>query len=781
VDYPDSTQELAHRVTMAGLEVDAVEPAAPAFEGVVVGEIVACEPHPDADKLKLCQVAAGAEQPLPVVCGAPNARVGLKAPFAMVGAVLPGDMRIRKAKLRGQTSHGMLCSARELGLSDDAAGLMELAPDAPVGGDLRDYLGLDDQIIEVDLTPNRGDCLGMAGVAREVGVLARKPVGGPVIDPVPAACDDRISVELRSAPDCPRYLGRIVRGVDAGAPTPTWMRERLRRAGVRPLSCVVDVTNYVMLELGQPMHAFDRARIEGGIVVRRAEAGESLELLNGDTVELDAQTLVIADHARPLAMAGVMGGEQSAVGDDTRDILLEAAFFAPTAIAGRARAYGLHTDSSHRFERGVDPALPARAMERATRLLLDIAGGTPGPVVEAVEPAHLPAAAEVELRPGRVAALLGAELPEAEIRDILTRLGMTVEARDGVWSVAVPSWRFDISREVDLIEEIARIHGYDALPAARSPVRLAMGERPERQRPLRRLRNLLVDRGYQEAVSYSFVAPELQAALDPDADPLPLANPISADLAVMRTSLWPGLVRAAVYNQNRQNPRLRLFESGQCFRGTLDALGQRPMIGGIATGTAAPEGWAADGRAVDFFDVKGDVEALLALTGEAERFRFVAERHPALHPGQSARIYREDEPAGWLGAVYPATARQLDLAGPAYVFELDLAIVCSARLPAFTELSRFPSIRRDLAIVVDERVTADAVRACIAAAAGPLLRELLVFDVYQGKGVAEGRKSLAIGLILQESSRTLADEDVERIIRLVVDRLRQDLDAALRE
>lgn len=782
VDFPGSTEELAHRLTMAGLEVDAVEPAAPAFDGVVVGEILACEPHPEAERLQLCRVDDGSGEPLPVVCGAPDARPGLKAPLARVGASLPGGQAVRAASLRGVASAGMLCSARELGLAEDAAGLMALPGDAPVGTDLRAYLALEDWIIELELTPNRSDCLGMAGVAREVGVLARRAPAGPDPEPVPPGLGDRLEVALEAPADCPRYAGRIIRGIDAAAETPVWLRERLRRAGVRPLSVAVDVTNYVMLELGQPMHAFDLDRLEGGIRVRRARAGESLALLNGEAVTLDTETLVIADHARAVAMAGIMGGEGSAVGEGTRDVFLESAFFSPAAIAGRARAYGLHTDSSHRFERGVDPALCVRALERATRLLIDIAGGTPGPVTDAREAAHLPGTATVVLRPARVAALLGTAVPEAEMREILERLGMQVNVEEGdAWRVTAPSWRFDIAREVDLIEEIARVHGYDALPPARTPAPLAMPERPEARLSLRRLRRLLVDRGYQEAITYSFVSPELQQRLDPEAEALALSNPLSAELAVMRSSLWPGLVRALQHNRNRQAGRVRLFESGLAFRGRLENLAQRPRLAGIASGGRWPEQWGVPAEALDFFDIKGDVEALLALTGEPERYRFEPAAHPALHPGQGARILRDGAGAGWAGALHPALARELDLDGAVYVFELDLERASEARLPAFREVSRYPAIRRDLAVVLPESVSAAALHDCVAASVGESLRELVLFDVYRGRGVADGCKSLAIGLILQDSSRTLTDTDVDAVVGRVVARLRQELQAELRE
>ncbi|EAR23410.1 phenylalanine--tRNA ligase subunit beta [Nitrococcus mobilis] len=774
--------ELSRRLTMAGLEVSSVQAAAPAFSGVIVGEIVQCVPHPNADRLKLCEVRAGDSELVSIVCGAPNARTGLKAPLAQVGAQLPDGLRIRQTRLRGEQSEGMLCSAKELGLADEAAGLLELPQDAPSGMDLRQYLSLDEHLIEVDLTPNRGDCLSMAGVAREVGVLLRKPVTEPSFESVAAVIDDERLVHLDAPADCPRYLGRIVRGVDARAPIPLWLRERLRRAGIRPLSAAVDVTNYVMLELGQPLHAFDLSTLEGDIRVRRAAAGEELALLNGASVELDEQTLVIADTHRPVALAGIMGGAPTAVTEQTRDLFLEAAFFAPQTIAGRARRYGLHTDSAHRFERGVDPNLPRIAMERATRLLIEIAGGRPGPVREASDAACLPPVMELTLRPARVAQLLGSEIPHAEMHEILERLGMSVtESSADAWSIRVPGYRFDIAREVDLIEEIARVWGYDELPARRAPAQLAMIARPERVLPIRRLRQLLIDRGYQEAITYSFVARELEQALDPAAAPIALANPISADLAVMRTSLWPGLIRALLHNQKRQHERVRLFETGLCFSGGLEALRQEPALAGIACGSAWPEQWGMPRRSLDFFDIKGDVEALLALTGESKAFRFAPEPHSALHPGQSARIYRGDRGVGWVGALHPRVQRTLELSAPGFVFELALAEIEAAVLPAFQDLSRYPSIRRDLAIVVDEAVAVQQVQDCIRAAAGENLREIVVFDLYRGQGVSVGRKSLAIGLILQDSSRTLTDREVEEFISCVVGQLRHQLKAELRE
>jgi phenylalanyl-tRNA synthetase beta chain len=775
-----ATDALAERLTMAGLEVEGIAPAAPEFSGVVVAEIIACERHPDADKLQVCTVSSGAET-LQIVCGAPNARIGLKAPLATIGAVLPGDFKIRRSKLRGVESHGMLCSAKELGLSEDASGLMELPAAAPVGVDLRDWLQLDDSVIEVDLTPNRGDCLSMRGVAREVAALFDLPFQERPSVEVEASIDDRPEIRVEAGKACPRYLGRIVRGIDAGAQSPVWIQERLRRAGLRSLSAVVDVNNYVMLELGQPLHAFDLKRIEGGLVVRMAQNGETLELLNGQTVTLRDDTLVIADHSRPQALAGIMGGEDSAVADDSVDILLESAFFAPGELAGRARQYGLHTDSSHRLERGVDPQLTRRAMERATELILQIAGGSAGPVVEVAEQSALPTAPEIHLREARIGHVLGIEIPSTDVEAILQRLGLQVEAVADGWRVGIPSFRFDLAIEVDLIEELARVWGYDRIPAHRPAQPVLMSPQPESRITQRRLRELLVDRAYQEAITYSFIEPRMQRLFDPEQTPLALANPLSSELSVMRTSLWPGLINAVLYNQNRQQTQLRLFEIGLRFRGELGSLAQERMLAGVASGARLSEQWGAVDVPVDFYDVKGDVEALLELSGPLSRFEFRAAAHPALHPGQSAQIWRGEQLVGWIGALHPQLEKDLDLDGRTFVFELLLDAITAAQTPAFSALSRYPSIRRDLAILVAEAVDAGAVLNCARTAAGDLLRDAFVFDVYRGKGIPEGQKSLAMGLILQDSSRTLVDQDVDEVIDRTVTRLEQEFGAVLRE
>ena len=776
-----STDELCHQLTMAGLEVDAVEAVAGSFSGVVVGEVLKVEPHPDADKLRVTEVNVGASESLGIVCGAANVRVGLKVPVAVVGAVLPGDFRIKQAKLRGVPSAGMLCSASELGLAESSAGLLELSPDAPVGEDIRHYLKLDDVSIELGLTPNRGDCLSVAGIARETGVINQMAVGGPAIESVAATTKETFPVAVEAPNDCPRYIGRVIRDVNVKAETPLWMQERLRRSGVRSLGPVVDVTNYVLLELGQPMHAFDLARLNNGIVVRRAKAGEKLALLNEQEVELDADTLIIADHQGPLAMAGVMGGSSSAVSDTTCDIFLESASFATQSIVGRARRYGLHTDSSHRFERGVDPQLARQAMERATSLLLDIVGGKAGPLLEVANEDALPVSQPILLRAQRITRILGSEIGANEVEGILQRLGMTVTACDEGWLVTAPSFRFDIAIEVDLIEEIGRVVGYENLPSKRPQAALHMHPQPEGSLERRDFLRLLADRGYQEAISYSFVDPAIQQRLNPEGQGIALANPISSDLSVMRTTLWAGLLPVLQHNINRQQPRVRLFEYGLAFNRQADATKQENMLAGLAYGASLPEQWGSAERKIDFFDVKADIEALLGLTRRAEQFRFVAEKHPALHPGQCARIYFGGEPAGWLGALHPALEKAFDLRGQCYLFEIKADMLYEKNVAKFAEISKFPAIRRDLAVLVEEKVTADQVLNCIKSAAPESLKNLKLFDLYAGERIDSGRKSLALGLTLQAQSRTLTDEEVDAAIEQVVNSLVRELGATLRE
>jgi phenylalanyl-tRNA synthetase beta chain len=781
VDPPVSVDELADQLSMAGLEVDGVAPVAPDFSGVVVGEVLSVEPHPNADKLRLCQLRTGADEPLAIICGASNVAAGMRVPTAVVGAELPGGFSIKKAKLRGVASFGMICSAAELGLAESSDGIMPLPVDAPVGQDFREYLRLADRSIELDLTPDRGDCLGLAGIAREVGVINRQAVNAPSVEPVEPECEDRHKVSLQAGDACPRYLCRVVRGIDPAAQTPLWMQERLRRSGIRSLGPVVDVTNYVLIELGQPMHGFDLARLDGGIRVRMAHQGESLELLDGQRIELTEKTLLIADETGPLALAGIMGGLRSGVGPETSDVLLESAFFAPTAIIGKARSYGLHTDSSHRFERGVDPNLQRLAMERATGLLIEIAGGRAGPVVEACKQEALPAPEQILLRRERVCRLLGVEVPDAEIEDILTRLGMQLEATDQGWKVIAPTSRFDIAIEVDLIEEIGRIYGYTRIPATHAPSDMSIRARPETDLDIDRVRSMLVDRGYQEAITYSFISPELQGMLDPEHAPVQLANPISTDMSVMRTSLWPGLLQATQYNHARQQERTRFFETGLRFVEDAEELHQEDMLAGAVSGPVTADQWDQPARAVDFFDLKGDVEAILALTGDAASFRFIAGEHPALHPRQAARIEREGRTEGWMGMLHPEIQHRLGLDRNLFLFELRLEGIRAGTLPAFRPLSKFPSIRRDLAVVVDAEIGFSQVRDCVETAAPDILQDIRLFDVYTGEKIDSGRKSLALTLILQDSSHTLTDDEVDAAVKGVMDALSANLNAQLRD
>lgn len=780
VDTGWDAATLCRRLTMGGIEVEAIEPAAPAFSGVVVGEVLAVERHPGADQLTVCRVA-GAGEPLTIVCGAPNARVGLKAPLALEGATLPGGLVIRRAKLRGVESFGMLCSARELGLSEDHEGLLELPAALATGMRLREALRLDDSILTLNVMPNRGDVQSMIGVAREVAAIAGCKLTPPLIEPVAATHRTRFEVRLETPAACPRFAGRVIKGVDPAARTPVWMRERLRRAGQRPISPIVDVTNYVMLELGQPLHAYDLRRLTARIEVRLARPGERLELLDGREFAIEPDTLVIADAAGPVGLAGIMGGAKSGIADDTADVFLEVAFFAPEAIAGRARRYGLQTDASHRFERGVDPRLQERALERATRLLLDIAGGRAGPAVLTQAEWKQPARPSVMLRPERVASLLGVQIPRSDIEDILRRLGMQVAGAGDRLGVIPPSHRFDIAIEQDLIEEIARIYGYDEIPRidARVPQRL----RPAAERTIsrERLMTLLVDRGYQEAISLSFVDARLQRLLFPSRETLALANPISAELGEMRVSLWPGLIEALRGNLRRQQERVRLFEVGTRFEMRDGKLTESQAIAGLMAGAALPEQWGADQRAVDFHDLKADVEALFALTGRGAAISYVAEPHESLHPGRSAAVVDDGTRLGWLGQLHPEISRKLEIRDPPWLFELGIDPSFRAEVPVFNDISRYPAIRRDLAVVLDESRTLDELRKTVSLAAKGLLRELHVFDVYRGKGIEPGRKSIALGLILQETSRTLTDAEADAVMAVVTARVKGDLKAAIRE
>ncbi|MGM0526513.1 MAG: phenylalanine--tRNA ligase subunit beta [Pseudomonadota bacterium] len=779
-----NSNELSEQLSMAGLEVDGVEPVAADFHTVVVGEVVECGPHPDADKLQVTKVNTNDGELLDIVCGAPNCRQGIKVVVAKVGAVLPGDFKIKKAKLRGQPSHGMLCSFKELGLIDDHDGIIELPEDAPVGEDYRAYLGLDDSSIDIDLTPNRGDCLSIRGIARELGVLNSLDVNEPAIAEVASTIEQQKTIHL-DAPDlCPRYLGRVIEGIDVTKPTPIWMSEKLRRSGIRSIDPVVDITNYVLLELGHPMHAFDLDEISGDIHVRQASNKESLTLLDGESIELDDDVLVIADEQKALAMAGVYGGKETGVTLQSKNIFLESAFFSPDAILGKARRYGLHTDASHRYERGVDPELQRTAMERATQLLLDICGGQAGPITEAVSTQHLPKRGSVKLRAARLAKVLGVHIKDEQVTEILNRLGLNADFNHGIWSVQIPSYRFDLDIEEDLIEEVARIYGYNSIKAAAPAAQLRMTSHKEAELSHHQLVNALVERGYQEAITYSFVDPKHQALLFNETAALTLPHPISIDMSSMRVSLWPGLAGAVAHNQKRQQSVLAFVETGLRFiqdHAAENGVRQEAVLAGIRAGKAQLEHWSEGERAVDFYDIKGDVEALLAKTGEAHLFRFVADKHDALHPGQSAAIYKGEQKVGFVGALHPQHEKALGLNQRAFVFELELAAVNQRRLPLARPVSRFPGIRRDLAIVLDQHIAAGEVLTEMENVGVKQLVGLNLFDVYEGEGVPEGKRSLALTLTLQDTDKTLEEAEVNALIEQFVDKLKTEFNATLRD
>ena len=777
VNTTATREELAATLTAIGLEVEEMTVLGDALDGVVVARIVECAKHPEADKLQVCQVDAGTHGMLQIVCGAPNARPGLIAPLATIGTQV-GELTIKAARLRGVESNGMLCSAKELGLDADASGLLELPADAPVGAPLADYLGLPDASIELKLTPNRADCFGVRGIAFDVAAALGSSVEPLDAAPVAAASEATMAIALQAGEAAPRFVGRVLEGVDATAATPAWMAERLRRSGVRPLSFLVDVTQYVMLELGQPMHAYDRDLLVGPIGVRLAREGERLALLNGTEATLDPQFLAITDADRVVGLAGIMGGADTKVTDATRNVFLEAAHFAPAAIIGRSRKLGLHTDAGHRFERGVDPELPRIAVERATRLILGIAGGTPGPVIEAVLPQHLPQPQVIQLRRARLARVLGVQVADAEVERILRALGLGVETTADGWRVTAPTRRFDLAIEEDLIEEIARIHGYDAIPTSLPGGATRLVAASETRVPEHDLRELLVARDFLEAINYAFVDAAWLDAWQMRDVGLPLANPLSAELGVMRPALLPGLVAALGRNAARQQPRVRLFEIGKVFAGGNDAPVETLRIAAVACGGATAEQWGVGARALDFHDLKGDLEAVAAQAGATLAFQPSAPPHA--HPGRSADVLRDGVRIGWIGQLHPRLQQALGLDVDVQAFELDLAPLLARPLPRARALSRFPSVRRDLAFVVPEAVSWAALEAGVRAAAGASLREVRLFDRYVGKGVETGFKSLAMALILQDDSRTLTDRDVDAVVASVVAALEQEHGAAIR-
>lgn len=783
VDPPIATADLMERLTMAGLEAGGSVPVAGSFSGVVVAEVLSVDPHPAADSLRVCQVDDGAARHQ-VICGAPNVTAGMKAAYARTGARIRaaaegGEREIGNAVIRGAESAGMLCSADELGMAETSDGLLKLPADAPAGADFREYLALEDHSIVLDLTPNRGDCLGIRGLARDVGAMLRLEVNEPPAPEPPQSITDEFPIRITAGKECPRYLGRIIRGIDLNAETPMWMQEKLRRCGLRCIDPVVDVTNFVLLELGQPLHAFDFGKLRDCIDVRLARPDEKITLLDGKELKLTPDTLVIADGGGAVAMAGIMGGMNTAVSSQTTDVFLECASFSPFAIAGRARAVGLQTDASQRYERGVDYLLQQRAMARSTALLLKIAGGKAGPVTEALGKA--PESPRIQLNYASIHRVLGVEIAPADVADILGRLGFSILRKNGdSMIVGVPSFRYDVAIEADLLEELARIHGYNKLPLTTGFNRQGMGAAPERETEPGRIRDHLVALGYQEVITYSFIEPRLAERFSNDgAATVKLRNPISKDMSVMRGSLIPGLLQTLVYNINRQQEQLRLFETGLTFSREADEYCQEPMLAGLIAGGREPKNWSNSEESADFFDVKGDVESLFGIGGRISGLQFAAQSRPGLHPGQCAEVLMDGECIGHVGALHPALQRELEVP-PTFLFELRLNALCRQEVPVAAEPSRYPEVSRDLAIVTEENCKASEIQQAVREAAGSLLTDLRVIDVYRGESVPEGHKSIALGLTWQHPSRTLGDLEIDQVIDSTIKALQEKFNASLR-
>ena len=780
IDTKLNREELCAALTMAGLEVDDASPVAPSFSGVIVGEVLSMEKHPKADRLNLCAVNVGGAEPLKIVCGADNVKAGIKVPVATVGAMLPNDFAIKPAEIRGIASAGMLCSAKELGLADDVDGLLVLPQDAPVGLDIREYMLLNDYAIDVSITPNRGDCLSIRGLAREVGAISHVAVTPVKIIEAIKKTRDNLPVSVADPALCPHYVGRVIRQIKTDALTPIWMKERLARSGIRSIHPIVDVTNYVMIELGQPMHAFDLSKLHDGIDVRLSKRGEKIDLLDGSTQELDDNTLVIADKKSPLAIAGVMGGLDSSVTPLTQDIFLESAYFSPMIVARQRQFYNLNSDSAYRFERGVDTAIQRQAMERATALILEIAGGEVGPMTEASAPHELPKKREIRVTDEKISQVLGIAVPSVDVKRILTALGFTCKRESDKWIILAPAWRSDIALPEDIVEEIARLYGFDKIPLQPMTGLLDVAHASEEGDSYTEFRRVLCAQGFHEIISYSFIDRKAQALLDPDRSYRELVNPITDEMSVMRTNLWAGLLNTLSYNKSRQQHRVKLFEVGACFLTEGDKVTQVSKLGGLISGSCLPEQWGEKSRESDFYDMKGYLDALLAGLYPGLACDYRPATHPALHPGQAAALFLDGREVGLMGAMHPSVLQSLGIKSRVYVFEIDLAALPKPAVPVYAEISRFPEIRRDLAILVDQTIPARVIQDIIVDVAGDWLKECFIFDVYQGQGVAPGLKSVALALVLQHPSKTLIDDEVVVLTDRVVQALQGQLGAELR-
>jgi phenylalanyl-tRNA synthetase beta chain len=779
---PDlDTEALAERLTMAGHEVDGIEFEGQGLDGVVVAEVVEVSKHPNADRLSVCKVDSGTGELVDVVCGAPNVVAGMKSPLAIPGVKLPNGVKLRKSKIRGVESNGMLCSAIELGLGDDSDGIIALPDDAPTGTALTEYLLLPDAVIDLDLTPNRGDCFSVLGIARDVAALTATDMKAAEVEPVAPTIDDTHPVELDAPEGCPRFAGRVIRNIDLSARSPVWMTERLRRAGLRSIHPVVDVTNYVMLELGQPLHAYDLALVKGPIRPRMAKKDEKVVLLDEKEISTSTDTLLISDDSGAIGIGGIMGGLGTAVTEQTKDVFFEAAFFTQEVIAGRARSYGMHTDASLRFERGVDPEGQARAIERATALLLEISGGQAGPLVVESAPEFLPQRDAIRVRKDRLIRLLGVVIDDDVVQRIFEGLGLEAVQTEAGWDVVSPSHRFDISLEVDLIEEIARVYGYDEIPEVTAVAETPLEGVTESKIDFELAASTLVARDYQEIITYSFIDPESNTRLTNVDSELVLSNPISSEMSVMRSSLWPGMLLAAAANASRQQDRIRLFEIGKSFHGSLSEHNEVVRIAALCVGPASPEQWGLKGQAVDFFDIKSDLTALLQLTGDVSDIEFRPAEHPALQPGQAASIVRDGIELGMIGKLHPKHSKFFELKRDAFLFEIDGLAALASKVPKAETISKFPSIRRDIAVVVDDKISADELISAVASSAPDLISSVRIFDIYKGPGIEAGLKSVALGLILQETSRTLTDEDADAAMTAAVQKLEDKFAAELRD
>jgi len=783
INSPFSGAELAEQLTLAGLEVDHVLPVASPFSGVIVAHVLATKTHPQADRLTLCEVDAGQSRTLRVVCGATNVRPGLKVALAMIGAQLSPDVLIKESKLRGELSEGMLCSATELGIQASSNGIIELPEDAPIGMSIRDYLQLDDHVFDVDLTPNRADCFSIQGIAREVGAFSRKRLVPPAIVPVVSTTSVQKKAHLQAPAACPFYALRVIKGIDSTTLTPIWMKERIRRSGMTVIHPVVDVVNYVMLELGQPMHAFDLSAIQGDIYVRHAKTGESLTLLNDQSIALDEQVLVISDEKQALAMAGIMGGKLSAVHSETVDILLESAFFNPLAIAGVGRRYGLSTESSQRFERGVDPQLPIQALERITTLLLSIVGGEAGPITQVHQDELCPKAQWIAFKPERVKQITGVSISEETMLSIFDGLGFSVEREASMpWRVNIPTYRFDVVLEVDLIEEILRLYGYDKIQPSAVQVDMHGGKINPIQRLITQCSSFLSARGYHETISYSFVDPVVQREFYSEVDAMALLNPISAELSEMRVGLWPGLMASLMHNMNRQQSAIQCFEVGVIFQRVAQHIDEQPVVGGVLSGEKGALNWSEMSKPYDFYDMKGDLQALFAQFNYSSKIRFIQDTHQALHPGQTARILYDEKPVGWVGALHPKLADALDISSNVYLFELMLAPFAQKISTPYQRISKYPQIRRDLSLLVDKNTpVADIERVIRSVVPGAQMKGFDVFDQYIGNTLPDNKKSIAVALTLQDDARTLVDDEINIIISAILKKLESELTIVLRE